>query len=699
MTSEPKDIRARVEELRRKLERHNHLYYVLDAPEISDAEYDRLFRELQELERAHPELDEPNSPTRRVGAPPLDELESYEHALPMYSLDNAMSLDEWRAFVKRVREGLEKRHVSLSAEPAFWADPKMDGLAVEVVYENGALLVAATRGDGEKGENVTVNMRTVKNLPHRLESGSGAEIPSLLEVRGEVVMTRGDFASLNERQAERGAKIFANPRNAAAGSVRQLDSSVTAQRPLRFLAYGVGRVQWSSPLFAWSTQAETMKGLEDLGFQIPPDGRLCRAPDEVEDYYRMMESRRDEMEIEIDGVVAKLDRIEWQQALKATSRAPRWALALKFPAMQATTRLERIRIQVGRTGVLTPVAELEPVSISGVTVSRATLHNQDEIRSKDIREGDMVVVQRAGDVIPQVVRALVEERTGDESKFLFPDHCPACGLEAKRLPGEAAVRCMNLSCPAKAVQGIIHFVSKAGLDIQGVGKKWVEKLVESGDLTSPADLFTIPAERLEEFEGMGPKAARNFVDSVEEARRNTSLSRLISALGIRHVGERTARILASAYDDLEALSQADEEELQDLPDIGPEVSAAIRAFFANRSNQELLERFRSLGLWPRGGTEPGEAPEDGGPLEGKRFVFTGSLEGLTRNEAKNIVEALGGRAVSAISSKTDYVVAGQEAGSKLAKARELGVTVLETNEFLQLPGVSGVLESNDKEKT
>ncbi|MDD4951225.1 MAG: NAD-dependent DNA ligase LigA [Desulfovibrionaceae bacterium] len=664
---------ARVRRLRREIEYHNRRYYVLDDPEISDAEYDELFRELLDLERRFPDLDDPNSPTRRVGGEPAEGFETYSHGLAMFSLDNAMDIDSWLDFSARVSKALAGETLD------WWVDPKLDGLAVEVVYRSGALSVAATRGDGRVGEDVTRNMRTVRNLPLVLEP-AGVGVPELLEVRGEVVMSKAEFAALNERQAESGGKVFANPRNAAAGSIRQLDPRVAASRPLRFLAYGVGRMAGAAS--EWRTQEEVMRGLSGLGLAVPPQARLCATADEVAEYFKRLMDEREALAVEIDGVVAKVNSLELQKRLGETSRSPRWALALKFPAHQAQTALRDIVIQVGRTGALTPVAELDPVRIAGVEVSRATLHNQDEIESKDLRIGDRVIVQRAGDVIPQVVRALIDERTGLEKKFVFPVSCPVCGGPVTRLPGEAAVRCNNLSCPARLEQGLVHFVSKAGLDMQGVGARWVRRLAQAGLLRSPADLFTLDRDRLLEFEGMGEKSADNFLRAAGQALARADLAGLVSALGIRHVGERTARTLAAAYEDLDALAAAGEEELMALPDVGPEVAASVRAFFGNERNQELLARFRALHLWPRGGGAAGDGRAR--PLAGKKFLFTGTLPAMSRSEARARVESLGGEVVSAVSKRVDYVVAGDEAGGKLARARELGLEIIGAQAFNEL---------------
>ncbi|WP_243366554.1 NAD-dependent DNA ligase LigA [Fundidesulfovibrio soli] len=679
MTDTATDARARALELRAQLERHSRLYYVLDAPEISDAEYDALFRELQAIEAAHPELDDPNSPTRRVGGAVAREFASRPHRQRMYSLDNALTEEDWRAFVERLARVLPDREFS------FWADPKFDGLALEAIYEGGVLTSALTRGDGEVGEDVTDNMRTVRSLPLDIREAArkaGLPVPSLLEVRGEVVITKADFHALNTAQDEAGAKVFANPRNAAAGSVRQLDSRITASRPLRFFAYGLGETSWPLLVPPWSTHSAAMRGLAALGFTVAEQGRAVDAAG-VEAFYKELEATRDELAFEIDGMVVKLDSLEWQREAGFTARAPRWAIAWKFPPRQAETVLRSIEVQVGRTGVLTPVAMLEPVQVAGVTVSRATLHNEDEIRAKDLRAGDTVVVQRAGDVIPEVVRPVLEKRPEGAQEFTFPPTCPACGSPVKRLEGEAAWRCLNLSCPAVLVQSIIFFVSKSGLDIEGLGKRWIEVLVNKGLVKSPADIFRLRMDDLMPLERMGEKLAENMLASIEKTRTQAPLARLIAGLGIRHVGTQTARTLAARFDDLNALAAADQETLQALPDIGPEVAGAIRAFFDNPANHHLLESFKECGLWPRK-AEEFAADAASRPLSGKRFLFTGTLEGMGRSQAQALVEGLGGVVLGSVSKKLDYLVAGVDPGSKLDKARALGVQVLSQDEFERL---------------
>ncbi len=666
------DVIKRAALLREKLEYHNHRYYVLDDPEITDAEYDVLFRELVALEEVHPELDDPNSPTRRVGGKPADGFVPYEHAMRMYSLDNAMNLEEWFAFTDRVSKGIGNDDV------AYWADPKMDGLALEVIYEKGRFVRAATRGDGRIGEDVTHNLRTVLNLPLTLQ---GSTIPDLLEVRGEVVISNKDFAALNQRQAEAGGKIFANPRNAAAGSIRQLDPKVAASRPIRFMAYGIGVVEWAASLSSWMTQKEIMQGLKGLGFAVPPEAKLCKSKQEVAEYFTFLMESRATLPFEIDGVVAKVNNLEMQRGLGFTSRAPRWALALKFPAQQVRTKLNSIRIQVGRTGVLTPVAELEPVQLAGVVVSSATLHNKGYIEERDFRLGDTVLIQRAGDVIPQVLSVDMDKRLDNAEPFSFPKQCPVCHSEA-RVDGEA-VRCTNDVCPAKTVQRIIHFVSKAGLDMDGVGKKWVQRLAEDAVLVSPADLFSLKKTDLLKYERMGDKSANKFIAAVEKAKAKAPLWRLIAGLGIRHVGEQTARTLANNFDNLEAIGLVTRDQLQELEDVGPIVAESLFEFFQSDEARQLCERFRQAEFWPTGGSALAQRAE-GLSLSGKVFIFTGSLPNMTRDQAQALVEEQGGSAVKSISKKVDYVVAGEKSGSKVAKAEKLGLEIIDFAAFMEL---------------
>ncbi|WP_446423702.1 NAD-dependent DNA ligase LigA [Mailhella sp.] len=739
----PEAPAARIAFLTAELNRHNRLYHQLDAPEITDEAYDALFRELAALEEAHPDLRQSDSPTRRVGGAVLPYLETRPHRQRMYGLDNVFSAEEWEAFVLRAERALPEAAPDVMA--AWWADPKLDGLACEIAYENGVMVQALTRGDGEVGEVVTEAMRTVRNLPLRL-AGEGP-FPRRIEVRGEVLMFRREFEGLNERQAALGQKLFANPRNAAAGSLRQLDTSVTASRKLRFLAYSLGEVDWgnalpdapstlpahevsraegaapaASPARAprsapaqgsllagfsaqepkaaaqssvaapaaeaaapdlrrWPRHSLLMRDLRAWGFDTPPEGRLCRSAAEAQACMEELEARRDDLPFEIDGVVFKLDDREAQAALGFTARAPRFAAAWKFTARKAVTRLKKISIQVGRTGVLTPVAELEPVSLGGVMVQRATLHNEDEIERLGVREGDMVTIQRAGDVIPDVLGPVLDQRPKGLPPFVFPRTCPVCGSPARRLDGEAAWRCVNLACPAVIRRSIVHFVSKAGLDVDGVGAKWVEALIDAGRVQSPADLFTVTREELMGFERMGEVSAGNFVAALDEARRKAPLTRFIAALGIRHVGEQTARTLAERFRSMDELAKASLEELMLLPDIGLEVARSIRAFFENEQNRELLERFRGLGLWPS--SEAQAAPAVPQVLAGKKLLFTGTLS-RPRDEYRRMAEAAGGVVLSGVSKKLDWLVAGDKPGSKLDKALALGVPVLDEADFLAL---------------
>lgn len=714
----PEDARQRAVELHTLLEHHGRQYYGLDAPEIGDAEYDALYRELVLLEDRFPALKTPDSPTNRVGGAVLESLPSRAHSLRMYSLDNVFTMEEWRETVEKMLRsspGLRREDM------AFWMEPKMDGLAMELIYENGVLSCALTRGDGETGEVVTENMRTVRNVPLRLAPGVPA--PRLLEVRGEVLMAKRDFSALNERQAAAGQKLFANPRNAAAGSVRQLDSSVAASRPLRFIAYGIGAAEWESEeRDGWKTQQAVMLGLEALGFDIAPQAALCATVEEAELWFAALKEARDEFAFELDGAVAKVDSLSVQQRMGYTAKAPRFAVAFKFAAMQAETVLEDIQIQVGRTGVLTPVAVLRPVNVGGVVVSRATLHNEDEIANKELLIGDTVLVQRAGDVIPEVVSSVPDKRTGAERPYTFPAECPECGSPVRRPEGEAARRCVNRGCPAVRRESIKHFVSKAGLDVQGVGARMIEQLIELELVRSPADLFRLEAETLAGLERMGEKSAANFVRAFAEARESATLPRLIAALGIRHVGEQTAKALARTFGSLEALGEASEAALLRVPDVGPEVAASIDDFFADPGNRRLLDELKALGLWPVTASKQRTAPRNGDvlfsgaeqnslfavpsgdaepsgeagagdegealPPAGKTILFTGTLSSMSRSEAARLAEAAGADVLSGVSRKLDILVAGESPGSKLDKAKALGITVLDEQAFLQMVGKS-----------
>ncbi|MDD3748705.1 MAG: NAD-dependent DNA ligase LigA [Candidatus Bipolaricaulis anaerobius] len=664
----PTEVRARVEALRAEIRRHDYLYHVLDRPEITDAEYDRMFRELVDLEARYPELVTPDSPTQRAGAPPAAEFRPVPHALPMLSLQNCFRDEELAEWHDRVRRLLGEERVE------YVCEPKLDGLSVELVYEDGVFVVGSTRGDGRVGEDVTANLRTIRQLPLRLFPVNGS-VPRLLEVRGEVYMEKAAFLRLNEERARRGEPEFANPRNAAAGSLRQLDSTITARRPLKLFCYHVGRVEG----IEIRSQAQLLTTFPSLGLPVNPRWKLGRDLPEVRAYYRELLAERDEVPYATDGMVVKVNDFSQRERLGEIARAPRWAIAYKFPAEEALTRVREIVVQVGRTGALTPVAHLDPVEVSGVTVSRATLHNEDEVRRKDVRVGDWVIVRRAGEVIPEIVRALPERRTGEEREFQMPKLCPACGGPVVRPAGEATHRCENLSCPARIKEAILHYASRRAADIQGLGEKLVDRLVETGLVARISDLYRLRREDLLAVERMGEKSAQNLLDAIERS-KGMSLARLIFALGIRHVGERVAELLAERFPSLEALSHATVEELTALRGVGPQIAQSIVSFFRNEENQRLIAELAAVGVDPSAG-----APQ-AGPLSGKVFVFTGTLGGLTRDEAQRLVVSRGGRVASTVSRQVDYVVAGENPGSKLDRARELGIPVLTEAEFRRLIG-------------
>ena len=667
----PRNARARAAELRRLLSHHGHLYYVLDAPEISDAEYDALMRELEALERDHPELITVDSPTQRIGAEPLAVFAQVRHRLPMLSLANAFSEQEIEAFDRRVREALDLRTVEYACEPKF------DGLAVSLVYEEGQFAQGATRGDGNVGEDVSANLRTIRAIPLTLAS---PHPPRRLEVRGEVLMLKAAFAKLNARQLERGEKAFVNARNAAAGSLRQLDPRMTAARPLTFFAYGIGACEgFELP----SRHSLLLDYLEAQKFRVATERRTVCGAAGLLDYYRDVGERRSRLAYDIDGVVYKVNALAQQSALGFVSRAPRFAIAHKFPAEEATTRVEAIDVSVGRTGAITPVARLVPVFVGGVTVTHATLHNEEEVWRKDVRAGDAVVVRRAGDVIPEVVRVLVEQRPAGTRIFRMPKQCPACGSMAFRAADEAVTRCSGgLICPAQRKQALLHFASRRALDIEGLGDKLVDQLVSAGLVSTPADLYRLTIGQLAELERMGEKSAANLHAAIRGS-RNTTLPRLIYAFGIRNVGEATARDLARHFGSLDRLLDADEAELQQVTDVGPVVAASIAAFFREPHNREVLEALRAAGVaWSE--ETPKERPS--GHLAGKTFVLTGTLAGMTRDEAKKSIEARGGRVSGSVSKKTDYVVAGAEPGSKYDKALELRVEILDETGLRRLLG-------------
>lgn len=663
------NVERRVAELRRMIIHHSQRYYQFDAPEISDAEYDALFNELAELEKQHPELASPESPTRRVGSAPLDKFRTVRHRLPMLSLENATNEEEIRTKLDaRVRNELG---LPEGEALEYMCEPKMDGLAVELVYENGLLAVAATRGDGITGEDVTGNIRTLRSLPLRL---NGDNIPPLLEVRGEVYLSLSAFQIINRDKEENGEPPFANPRNAAAGSLRQLDPQITARRPLAIFCYAPGHVEGAS----FESQQAFLDAAAGWGLPVNPLTRRVTGIEAAVAYYREMQARRESLPYEIDGTVVKVDSYRLQRELGEKSRSPVWAIACKFPPRQAETVLEDILLSVGRTGVVTPVAQLRPVDISGVTVARATLHNWDEIAAKDIRVGDTVVVERAGDVIPAVVRVLEGRRTGTERCLPPPLKCPECGSEVVRIADEVALRCMGLSCPPQIRESIKHFASRGAMDIEGLGDKFIEQLLSLGLVRNVADIYRLGKDDFMRFERMGDKLASNLLAAIE-ASKHRELNRFIHALGIRHVGERTAKTLAQAFGSLENLEAATLEELTSIRDIGAIVAQSIRTFFDNGENLSVIRRMIEAGVTPSVTSK-----KVGGIFSGKNFVFTGTLSRFSRDEARKLVEDQGGNVVGSVSKKTDYVVAGDEAGSKLAKARGLGVAVLGEDEFLAL---------------
>ncbi len=686
-TQNQENISSKIQELIQSLEKHNYHYHSLDAPIISDAQYDALFNELVSLEEKYPHLRLPHSPTTRVGGAVLPWLEKQKHSLTMYGLDNVFNHEQWQDWLSRMHKALPEIQGKEREElDTFWCDPKLDGLAMELIYEDGLLTMALTRGDGETGEVVTEQVRTIKNVPLRLQSTQELPLPPRVEVRGEVVMYKEDFAKLNGAQEEAGAKVFANPRNAAAGSVRQLDSKITAKRPLRFFAYGVGLMTWGNML-PWRTHGQLMQTLNAWGFATPPQGALCRGSAEVLHMTESIRQQRHHFPMEIDGAVVKTNAIEAQQALGFTARAPRFAVAFKFPAEQVQTKLLQIEIQVGRTGVLTPVAVLEPVNVGGVMVSRATLHNEDEIKAKDVRIGDTVYIQRAGDVIPEVLGPVLELRPSHALPYHFPHTCPQCLEPATREEGQAAWRCDNSSCPAMLLQSIKHFVSKSGLDVQGIGQKWIEQLVKKGLVKNPADLFTLQEDTLLTFDRMGEVLAEKFVAAFAEAKEKASLAKFIHALGIRHVGAQTAKLLAKNYANMDELAKARAEELMQLPDIGPEMAASLEKYFQSENNRQVLSRLKALGLDPQAPKAKSDSATDASPsnspLAGKKLLFTGTLS-MARHEASAMAEQVGAEVMSSISKKLDYLVAGENAGSKLEKAQKLGITLLSEEEFLAL---------------
>ena len=667
------NIKKEAEQLQKQLTEHSYRYHVLDDPVISDEEYDRMLKRLVDIEEEFPELSTPDSPTKRVGAPPLSSFEQARHAVPMLSLDNAFNDNDIRDFHTRIVKAVG------TDEILYTAEPKLDGVAVELRYENGVLVQATTRGDGITGEVITDNIRTIGSVPLKLHDNR-MNPPSLLEARGEVIIKRADFERLNEERLERGEPLFANPRNAAAGSLRQLDSRVTALRPLDIFVYGTGLVQGME----FARHSDMLAALKDLGFPVNPHIRYSIDIDTAIRFYRELENLRDSLDYEIDGMVIKVDEIMFQNLLGEKIKSPRWAVACKFPAVQKTTVIRDIIVQVGRTGVLTPVAVLEPVSIGGVTVSRATLHNEDEIRRKDIRINDRVLVMRAGDVIPKVVKVIESERNGTEIPFEMPLHCPVCGSTVEKFKQDRSSinKCVNASCPAQVKERLVHFVSKKAFDIEGLGIKLIEQLVEEKLVSDFADIFTLDRTTLAGLERMGEKSALNLVEAIEKS-KTISLRRFIYALGIDHTGENASKLIAQRFRTLARVMSASADELETVHGIGPETAGAVSAFFANSDNIDIMERILNAGVTVMD-EAVSDAASENSPFAGRRVVLTGTLSSMTRQQAGRRLEELGALLTSSVSSKTDFLVAGDRAGSKLAKASALGVEVLDEKKFLEM---------------
>ena len=661
-------VMRRMAELVERLHEANDAYFLKDAPIITDAQWDALFRELEELEAAHPGLRRPDSPTQRVGAAPLSAFEKISHRMPMLSIANSMDEEELKAFDERV-----KKQLGRSDTIDYQCELKFDGLSVNLTYQDGVLVSAGTRGDGMIGENVTPNVRTIRNVPLRLR---GTGYPAVLEVRGEIMLPIEAFRELNREQEESGEKVFANPRNAAAGSVRQLDSKITASRDLKLFAYSVGVFDGGKKP---KLQSEILDQLFAWGFERHSFHRQCSGTAEVQRYYEETAAKRDSLQFDIDGVVVKVNRLDWQDELGFVSRSPRSMTAYKFPARQKATRILDIVVQVGRTGVLTPVANLEPVNIHGVVVARAALHNQEEIDRKDIRIGDWVLVQRAGDVIPEVVSVLLDRRTGEEKKFKLPGKCPSCGTKTVKLEEEVAIRCPNEECPAQNLEALDHFVSKGAMNIVGLGSRILEQLTQSGLVRRPSDLYKLKVADLLELEGFQERSAEKLVASIQKS-KDCKLGSFLFGLGIRHVGERLAASLAREYPDLEALMDADEEKLLEVEDVGAVVAKSIVEFFSKKKNRNEVRELLRVGIQPRSVSRQSNA------LAGKQFVITGTLPGMSRQEATDWIEQRGGKVSSSVSKKTSYLLAGEEAGSKLDKARELGVQVIGVDELRQIAG-------------
>ena len=667
-------IKKRVEKLREQIHHHDYKYYVENNPEISDYEYDQLLRELKQLEEKYPSLKSPTSPTQRVGGQPVEGFPTIEHKIAMLSLDNTYSEEEVREYERRL-------HRELPGEEFQWVvELKIDGVSISLIYEDGEFVRGSTRGDGRVGDDITPNLRTIHTIPLKLRE----RLPGTLEVRGEVYMTKSGFREVNRERELNKEPLFANPRNAAAGSLKLLDPRITSKRPLNNFIYNLTQcTQIRIP----PTHMECLAVMKEWGFRINPNHKLCRSIEEVINYCNFWMEKKEELDYDVDGMVIKVNSVDQQNRLGSTTKSPRWAIAYKFPAQQATTRIRKIIVQVGRTGALTPVAIFDPTFLAGTTITRATLHNEDEIKRKDIRVGDTVIIEKGGDIIPQVVKVVKEKRTGKEQKFYIPKTCPVCGAKVVRLPGEALSRCIGSSCPAQLKEKIAHYAQRTAMDIDGLGDKLIEQLVDKKIILDISDLYRLDLSTLSSLERMGEKSSKNLLAQIEKS-KNQSLYRLIFALGIRYVGIRGAQILAEKFSSIDDLLSASVEELESIPEIGPRTAQAITSFFKEKRNQKLLQELKKLGvqMGKKEKEEVKEKPLKEKPLKGKKFVFTGSLEHYTRSEAQSLVEKLGARAVNSVSKNVDYVVVGKEPGSKYEKAKKLEVKILNEEEFENLIG-------------
>lgn len=662
--------KKQIEKLRKEINHHNYCYYVLDNPAISDSKYDKLLRELQEIENSHPDLVTPDSPTQRVGAPPLKNFQKIKHKVPMLSLSNALTEEETIEFDNRTKRFLL---VNKKEDIEYVAEPKIDGLGVSLIYENGLFIKGATRGDGITGEDITINLKTIRSIPLRLIE-TKLKAPKKIEIRGEVYMSTKEFHNLNKEREKTGEPLFANPRNAAAGSIRQLDSKITALRPLNIFCYGIGEIKNGT----FNTHWETISALKKWGLKVNPLIQKTKNIKETIKFHKEILQKRHQLNYEIDGIVIKVNKLLLQNKLSTVARSPRWAIAYKFPAETETTKIKDITAQVGRTGAITPVAIMEPIEVGGVIVSRATLHNQDEIDKKDIRIGDTVIIQRAGDVIPEVVSAIKEKRTGKEKKYILPDKCPVCDAKIYKAEDEAVARCIGISCPAQLKNTIIHFASRTAMNIDGLGIKLIEQMVDTKLIKDAGDLYYITKEDIIKLERMADKSASNIIEAIERT-KSTTLPRLIYGLGIRHVGEHLAKVLAKEFHSLENLRNADINNLMQINEIGPQVADSIIKFFKEKKNEYVIEKLKKAGV-----KYPKEESVKSHKLKGYTFVFTGTLENFTRPQAQQLVESFGGKVSGSVSKQTNFVVIGIDPGTKANKAKQLGVKTISEQEFKKM---------------